>query len=64
MNATKPRTVDALRAAGPEIDRAMRRGIRDALRMHKLLGNPVATVNDKGEVIWIPPEEIEIPDED
>jgi Arc/MetJ family transcription regulator len=44
------------------IDRAMRRAVREALRRHKLLGNPVADWRD-GKVVWIPPEEIVIDEE-
>lgn len=39
------------------VERACRRAIRQALRMHKLLGNPVATWRD-GNVVWIAPEDI------
>ena len=41
---------------------ALRIGSKEAVRMHKLMGNPVATVRD-GKVVWIPPEEIQIDDE-
>lgn len=34
-----------------------------ALRLHKLFGNPVAVGRD-GKVIWIQPEDIEIPEEE
>lgn len=33
-----------------------------ALRFHKSIGNPVATSED-GKVVWVAPEDIEIPDE-
>ncbi len=42
------------------ITRALAEGVREALRQHKLAGNPVAAWED-GKVVWIPPEEI--PDE-
>jgi hypothetical protein len=42
--------------------KALEIGSRRAVRMHKLLGNPVATVRD-GKVVLIPPEEIQIDDE-
>jgi hypothetical protein len=35
------------------------RGVKDALREHKLKGNPVAIWHD-GKVVWVPPEKIEI----
>lgn len=43
--------------------RAMRQAVREALRRHKLLGLPIA-VSRGGEVVWIPPEEIEVPPEE
>ena len=41
------------------IGQALKRAVRDALLMHKRLGNPVASWKD-GQVVWIPPEEIEV----
>jgi len=41
---------------------AFARAVRDALRRHKLAGNPVA-VSENGRVVWISPEDIKI-DED
>ena len=40
-----------------EIEEAVRRGVRDALLMHKRAGNPIAAWKD-GKVVIIPPEEI------
>lgn len=40
---------------------AMDRGIRDALRRHKLLGESIAVWRD-GKVVIVPPEEIVVPD--
>jgi len=40
--------------------RAMRKAVREAVLRHKLLGQPIAVGRD-GKVVWIPPEEIEIP---
>lgn len=45
----------------PRILDAMEQGVREALRWHKFLGNPIAIWKD-GAVVWIPPEEI-LPDE-
>lgn len=39
---------------------AMRKAVREALLRHKLLGNPIAVCRE-GKVVWIPPEEIEVP---
>jgi hypothetical protein len=47
----------------PRIARALRLAVREALRDHKLAGNPVAVWRN-GRVEWIPPEEIpETPEE-
>lgn len=40
---------------------AIRRGVRDALIKHKALGVAIAVWQD-GQVVLIPPEEIEIPE--
>jgi len=45
------------------IDKALARGVRDALLFHKRIGNPIAVWRD-GQVVHIPPEEIQIPDID
>jgi hypothetical protein len=42
-----------------EINKAYERAVRDALRRHKLLGNPVAVERD-GKVVILQPDEIEI----
>jgi hypothetical protein len=44
----------------PRIARALRLAVREALRNHKLAGNPVAVWRNGG-VEWIPPEEIPDP---
>ena len=44
----------------PRIARALRLAVREALRDHKLAGNPVAVWRN-GRVEWIPPEEIPDP---
>lgn len=41
----------------PRILRALRRAVREALRQHKLAGNPVA-VWENGRVVWVQPEDI------
>lgn len=43
------------------VERALARGVAEALRRHKRAGNPVAEWRD-GAVRWIPPEEIQLPD--
>ena len=41
--------------------KALEIGSKRAVRIHKLLGNPVATLRD-GKVVLIPPQEIQIDD--
>ncbi len=55
--------IDRIFADDTLIERALRKGTRDALRMHKAAGNPIAVGRD-GKVVWIPPEEIVIPDDE
>ena len=45
------------------IDRAIRRGVQEALRVHKLLGHPVIGGRRDGSVFVIPPEEIVLDEE-
>ena len=42
-----------------EINPAYERAVREALRMHKRAGNPVAVERD-GKLVWLQPEEIEV----
>ena len=43
------------------ITRALRKGVRQALRQHKLLGQSVVVMRD-GEIVWLRPEEIPVED--
>jgi hypothetical protein len=52
----------ALVAHSRAIEMAAQQAVAEALRNHKLLGNPVCAWRD-GHVVWIPPEEICIPGE-
>lgn len=52
----KPNPLDRVNDI-PRILKAMRTAVREALLVHKKLGNPVAVWQD-GRVVWIPPEEI------
>jgi hypothetical protein len=45
---------------GRDIEKILQLAVREALIMHKRIGNPIATWKD-GKVIIVPPEEIEIP---
>jgi hypothetical protein len=44
------------------MDRALARAVRQAVLQHKRAGNPVAIWCD-GKVVWVNPDEIELPDE-
>ncbi len=47
---------------GRAIDDALLEAARDARRLHKALGNPMATWKD-GQVVWVQPEDIQVDDE-
>jgi hypothetical protein len=44
------------------VQRALARAVRQALTMHKQAGNPICVWRD-GQVVWIAPEDIQIPDQ-
>ena len=46
-----------------DIGEVLQRAVREALLMHKRIGNPIATWKD-GRVVIVPPEEIVIPPDD
>jgi hypothetical protein len=50
-------TLKELFEDGRAIDEALKEGARDARRLHKAFGNPMATWQD-GQVVWIQPEDI------
>lgn len=58
MSESKP-DIGAILEDRERIDRALSRAVREALRRHKLLGNPVAVWRD-GKVVWVAPEDIVI----
>ena len=41
---------------------AIAKGVREAMRRHKLLGEPIVVWRN-GKVVWVPAEEIIVPDE-
>ena len=55
-------TINELFEDGRAIDEALRGAARDARRLHKALGNPMATWQN-GRVVWVQPEDIDIDDE-
>jgi len=61
MSESEP-TIDELFEDGRAIDEALRQAAGDARRLHKALGNPMATWRD-GQVVWVQPEDIPLDDE-
>ena len=55
-------TLDELFEDGRAIDAALKEAARDARRLHKALGNPMATWAD-GRVVLVQPEDIRVDDE-
>ena len=56
MSNNKSR-LDELFEDGRLIDQALKEAARDARRLHKALGNPMATW-ENGHVVWVQPEDI------
>jgi hypothetical protein len=56
-----PKDISRLFREGTPIDEAMSAAVREAVLRHKQLGLPLVVWRD-GKTVWIPPEEIEIPD--
>ena len=63
FHAYDPQTLAHLLAEADAVEAAVRESVRDALLMHKRLGNPVATWED-GRVVWVPAHEITVDDGD
>ena len=61
MSSEAPKDVRAIMLDGTAIQRALRESWIKTLDRHKRLGNPIVVWRD-GKVVWIPAEEIEIPD--
>ncbi len=49
-------------AEAEKVEAAVQAAVRDALIQHKQAGNPIA-VWENNRVVWIEPEQIEIPEE-
>lgn len=64
MKGNEPyRDIDRILLETDLADRAIARGVREALLLHKRLGAPIAVWEDE-RVKWIPASEIEIPAEE
>lgn len=50
-------SLDARLMDTPLIEAALVRAVREALRLHKLAGNPIAEWQD-GRVVWVAPEDV------
>ena len=51
--------VAAILAEAEKVEAAVQAAVRDALIAHKRAGNPIV-VWENGQVVWIPPDQIEI----
>lgn len=55
-------TLRQMLADADAVDAAIRESVREALIMHKRLGNPVASW-ENGRVVWIPADQIPVDDD-
>ena len=62
-DAPRKKDIEAIFADGTEIDKALKEAAQEAVRRHKLLGNPIAVWRD-GKVCWLQGDEIPLPQED
>ena len=62
MDGKDGKSIRDILLEGTSAEQAMQAAVRQALRRHKQAGNPVCEWRD-GQVVWIPPEEIVIPEE-
>lgn len=62
MSEKKSVDIGRIIREGTLVDEAIRKATRDALLMHKKLGDPVVGWKD-GKAVWIPAEEIDVDDE-
>ena len=58
-NRGKSKDIGKIMADGRAIDRALRLGVKEALRKHKQAGLPIVVWRD-GKTVWIPPDEIDL----
>ncbi len=61
MSSKATKDVRAMMLDGTAIERAQRESWINHLERHKRLGNPIVVWRD-GKVVWVPAEEIAIPD--
>jgi hypothetical protein len=63
MPSEPPKDIDAIFLDGTLIDAAVRKAARLAWIAHKREGLPIPVWKD-GQTVWIPPDEIEIPEDE
>jgi hypothetical protein len=56
-----PKDISRLFREGTPIDEAMSAAVREAVLQHKRAGLPLVVWRD-GKIVWIPADEIELPD--
>jgi len=59
MSEKKSPDVAAVLAEAEKVEAAVQAAVRDALAAHKRAGNSIV-VWENGQVVWIPPDQIEI----
>ena len=62
MSEKKALDIGRIIREGTLVDEAIRKAIRDAMLMHKKLGDPVVGLKN-GKVVWIPADQIEVDEE-
>ena len=63
MSEQRNRSIGEILADGTTINEALKRGVREALRRHKRLGESIAVWED-GKVVTIPSEQIDVLEEE
>lgn len=58
-----PESISDLLYDNERLLQAMEQAVRETVREHKLLGQPIVVWRD-GQVVWVPPEEIEVAPEE
>ena len=59
MKIEKAKDIAKIFAEGTLIDKALKAGVKDALRRHKQAGQPVVEWRN-GQVVWIPADKIKV----
>jgi hypothetical protein len=51
--------IDKILVEGTEIDKAVKKAVKEAVLRHKQAGNPIVVMKD-GQMAWLKPEEIQV----